>query len=119
MLRCHVSCVMVHQEGPPSVPVLAIEPPSPPLPVPAPPGAPAPGVNAEPAAPFAYTPQQYAPIVAAAISAAMQDGCGCAMTPAPTQVSIYILCVGAYVRALSRSGQGCRWIRAHLPIVVI
>ena len=96
-----MSCVMVHQEGPPSVPVLAIEPPSPPLPVPAPPGAPAPGVNAEPAAPFAYTLQQYAPIVAAAISAAMQDGCGCAKTPAPTQVSIYVVCVGAYVRALS------------------
>ena len=68
------------------MPVLAIEPPSPPLPVPAPPGAPAPGVKVAPAATFAYTPQQYAPIVAAAIAAAMKDNCACAKTSAPTQV---------------------------------
>ena len=74
------------QEGPPSVPVLAIEPPSPPLPVPAPPGAPAPGVDPPRRSDFAYTPQEYAPIVAAAIAAAMKDNCACAKTSAPTQV---------------------------------
>jgi hypothetical protein len=74
------------QEGPPSVPVLAIEPPSPPLPVPAPPSAPAPGVDPPRRSDFAYTPQEYAPIVAAAIAAAMKDNCACAKTSAPTQV---------------------------------
>jgi len=65
--------------GPPSPPVLPIEPPSPPLPVPAPPGTAAPGVQAPPPAPFAYTPEQYEPLMSAAIAAAVREGCGCAM----------------------------------------
>jgi len=65
--------------GPPSPPVLPIEPPSPPLPVPAPPGTAAPGVQAPPPAPFAYTPEQYEPLMSAAIAAAVREGCRCAM----------------------------------------
>lgn len=96
------------QEGPPSVPVLAIEPPSPPLPVPAPPGAPAPGVKVAPAAPFAYTPQQYAPIVAAAIAAAMKDNCACAKTSAPTQVKLQCPCVKTQMTAMKAKGSALK-----------
>ena len=92
------------QEGPPSVPVLAIQPPSPPLPVPAPPGAPAPGVKVGAAAAFAYTPQQYSPIVAAAIQAAMKDNCACAKSTVPTQVclSLSVTCL-SHRLSLSRT----------------
>jgi len=96
------------EEGPPSVPVLAIEPPSPPMPVPAPPGAPAPGVKPEPAATFAYTPQQYAPIVAAAIAAAMKDDCACAKAAAPTQAKLQCPCVKTQMTAMKAKGDALK-----------
>ena len=86
------------------MPVLAIEPPSPPMPVPAPPGAPAPGVKTEPAATFAYTPPQYAPIVAAAIAAAMKDDCMCAKTSPTEQAKLLCPCVKSQMVAMKAKG---------------
>lgn len=90
------------------MPVLAIEPPSPPMPVPAPPGAPAPGVKTETAATFAYTPQQYAPIVAAAIAAALKDDCACAKNAAATQAKLHCPCVKAQMAAMKSQGDALK-----------
>mmetsp|Transcript_18887 Transcript_18887/g.38456 ORF Transcript_18887/g.38456 Transcript_18887/m.38456 type:complete len:650 (-) Transcript_18887:279-2228(-) len=92
------------EEGPPSPPVLAVEPPSPPVPVPAAPGTAAPGVNVQPAAPLAYTKEEYEPIIAAAIARAMSSGCGCVHQTETVQARASCPCVKQELVAMKQTG---------------
>lgn len=76
--------------------------------MPAPLGTAAPGVNTMPRAAVAYTPEQYSPIISAAIAQAVSGGCGCAALATITVAREECPCVQEHIAALKAKGNAIK-----------
>jgi hypothetical protein len=85
------------------------------MPVPAPPGTAPPGAYVSPhAVVVAYTPQEYAPIIAAAIAQAVHGGCGCAAASTVVTVQEQCPCVQQQLAAMKAKGKAIKQVLSQV-----
>ncbi len=84
------------------------------MPVPASPGTAPPGAYVSPHAVFAYTPQEYAPIISAAIAQAVSGGCGCAAATTVVTVQQRCPCVQQQLAAMKAKGKAIKQVLSQM-----